>query len=124
MFPKFILSGLALQNKRTMSSNLFRYRCPCCTLLLFTMVTVFACFVTGQPDKEKKRSNPVISFLRSQRLKSKALFGVSYYSVSPHILLFEPRCEKTGLRGFRPGATQTRLYKHTRWIGARFFFYL
>ena len=22
---------------------------------------------------------------------------------------FEPRCEKTGLRGFRPGPTQTRL---------------
>ena len=25
---------------------------------------------------------------------------------------FEPRCEKTGLRGFRPGPTQTRLYNH------------
>ena len=24
----------------------------------------------------------------------------------------EPRSEKTGLRGFRPGPTQTRLYKH------------
>ena len=23
--------------------------------------------------------------------------------------LYEPRCEKTGLRGFRPGPTQTRL---------------
>ena len=26
-------------------------------------------------------------------------------------LLFEPRREKTGLRGFRPGPTQTGLYK-------------
>ena len=33
-----------------------------------------------------------------------------------HICLFinEPRCEKTGLRGFRPGLTQTGLYSHTR----------
>ena len=30
-------------------------------------------------------------------------------SVSSHWLLFEPRCEKTGLLGFRPGPTQTRL---------------
>ena len=25
---------------------------------------------------------------------------------------YEPRREKTGLRGFRPGPTQTRLYSH------------
>ena len=25
----------------------------------------------------------------------------------------EPRCEKTGLRGFRPGPTQTGLYNYT-----------
>ena len=28
---------------------------------------------------------------------------------------FEPRCEKTGLQGFRPGPTQTGLYSHRRW---------
>ena len=28
----------------------------------------------------------------------------------------EPRSEKTGLRGFRPGLTQTRLYSHRRWL--------
>ena len=27
-----------------------------------------------------------------------------------------PRCEKTGLQGFRPGPTQTGLYSHRRWI--------
>ena len=27
-------------------------------------------------------------------------------------LVFEPRSEKTGLRGFRPGPTQTELYSH------------
>ena len=31
---------------------------------------------------------------------------------------FEPRCEKTGLRGFRPGPTQTGLYSHRRWLEA------
>ena len=31
---------------------------------------------------------------------------------------YEPRCEKTGLRGFRPGPTQTRLYNHRRWLEA------
>ena len=34
------------------------------------------------------------------------------------LLSFEPRCEKTGLRGFRPGPTQTRLYSYTRWLEA------
>ena len=33
-------------------------------------------------------------------------------------LLFEPRHEKTGLWGFRPGATQTGLYSHRRWLEA------
>ena len=30
--------------------------------------------------------------------------------------LIEPRSEETGLRGFRPGPTQTGLYSHTRWL--------
>ena len=30
-------------------------------------------------------------------------------------VLNELRCEKTGLRGFRPGLTQTGLYNHRRW---------
>ena len=29
--------------------------------------------------------------------------------------LNEPRCEKTGLWGFRLGLTQTRLYSYRRW---------
>ena len=31
---------------------------------------------------------------------------------------FEPRSEKTGLRGFRPGPIQTGLYSHRRWLEA------
>ena len=30
----------------------------------------------------------------------------------------EPRCEKTGLWGFRSGPTQTGLYNHRRWLDA------
>ena len=33
-------------------------------------------------------------------------------------LKFEPRSEKTGLRGFQPGPTQTGLYSHLRWLEA------
>ena len=32
--------------------------------------------------------------------------------------IFEPRCEKTGLRGFRPGPTQTGLCSHRKWLEA------
>ena len=44
-----------------------------------------------------------------------------FFRVSAHILMYfinEPRCEKTGLRGFRPGPTQTGLYCHRRWLEA------
>ena len=33
-------------------------------------------------------------------------------------VIIEPRCEKTGLRGFRLGPTQTGLYSHRRWLEA------
>ena len=42
-------------------------------------------------------------------------------NVDPVHTTFEPRCEKTGLRGFRPGPTQTELCSHRRWIEARNF---
>ena len=32
--------------------------------------------------------------------------------------IYEPRSEKTGLRGFRPGPTQTGLCNHRRWLEA------
>ena len=32
--------------------------------------------------------------------------------------LIEPRHEKTGLRGVRPGLTQTGLYSYRRWLEA------
>ena len=32
--------------------------------------------------------------------------------------VLEPLCEKTGLRDFRPGPTQTVLYNHRIWLEA------
>ena len=37
-----------------------------------------------------------------------------YLEVGIGTTIFEPRHEKTGLRGFRPGPTQTELYSHRR----------
>ena len=34
------------------------------------------------------------------------------------MISFEPRSEKTGLRGSRPGPTQTGLCSHRRWLEA------
>ena len=34
------------------------------------------------------------------------------------MFVYEPRSEKTGLRGFRPGPTQIRLYSYRRWLEA------
>ena len=36
---------------------------------------------------------------------------------------YEPRCEKTCLRGFRLGPTQTGLYSHRRWLEVWHFVY-
>ena len=49
-----------------------------------------------------------------------------FYSLDPTEVLqvgfrlssYEPRSEKTGHRGFRPGPTQTGLYSHRRWLEA------
>ena len=45
--------------------------------------------------------------------------GLHCLPMPPYFLcqtLYEPRSEKTGLWGFRPGQTQTRLYSHRRWL--------
>ena len=41
---------------------------------------------------------------------------VHYMSLTEVIV--EPRCEKTGLHGFRPGPTQTGLCSHRIWLEA------
>ena len=37
---------------------------------------------------------------------------------SMYRILYEPRPEQTGLRGFRLGPIQTGLYSHRRWLEA------
>ena len=44
-------------------------------------------------------------------------FSIAHFHNLPRIL-YEPRAEKTGLRGFRPGPTQTGLYCHIIWLEA------
>ena len=40
------------------------------------------------------------------------------YIVLFSAVIFEPRCEKSGLRDFRPGPTKSGLYSHRRWLEA------
>ena len=47
-----------------------------------------------------------------------SLIATLYAITHLKALVYEPHCEKTGLRGFRPGPTQTRRYNHTRWLEA------
>ena len=46
--------------------------------------------------------------------------GIHVYHKIPTYsdMINEPRCEKTGLLGFRPGSTQIGLYSHRRWLEA------
>ena len=46
------------------------------------------------------------------------ILGYSILIFSDQSLLFEPRSEKNGLRGFRPGPTQTGLCSHKRKLEA------
>ena len=47
------------------------------------------------------------------------MFCFCQFNCSPcYCFINEPRCEKTGLRGFQLGPTQTGLYNHRRWLEA------
>ena len=58
----------------------------------------------------------VFSTGTSSQISVRNPFAVS--KASECCILFEPRCDKTGLRGFRPGPTQTGLYSYTGWLEA------
>ena len=49
--------------------------------------------------------------------KTYVLFPYMLFAIC-ELALTEPRCEKTGLRGFQPGRTQTGLYSHRIWLEA------
>ena len=52
----------------------------------------------------------------STRIASKSRFDLLCFRSCTHSIMIEPRSEKTGLRGFRPGPTQPGLYSHRRWL--------
>ena len=82
--------------------------------------------VTHKPGRTAIRVARGLKFRRdcsSCRAKTKALISCAV-DLGPLICgfvfayIYESRCEKTGLRGFRPGPTQTRLYSQRRWLEA------
>ena len=68
--------------------------------------------------KEDIMNSPKICVFRVSDQVRHQPINTDTETVSWLALLYEPRCEKTGLRGFRPGPTQTRLYSHRRWLEA------
>ena len=59
-----------------------------------------------------------VLFLNDMKQYLNYLFSsvIDNFQVSKTGINLEPRCEKTGLWGFRPGRTQTGLYSHIRWL--------
>ena len=47
---------------------------------------------------------------------------LSIFTKCQLLFIFEPGREKTGLRGFRPGPTQTGPYSHRRWLELEIFY--
>ena len=47
-----------------------------------------------------------------------AHYGLLFAPLTASSCKIEPRCEKTGLCGFRPGPTQTGLCNHRTWLEA------
>ena len=43
---------------------------------------------------------------------------LTFFCKDIHLIIYQPRCEKTGLRDFRPGPTQTGHYSYRRWLEA------
>ena len=60
-------------------------------------------------------SYPPSSYRQEHLLKER---NDEQHDQKEHEGTYEPRSEKTGLRGFRPGPTQTGLYSHRRWLEA------
>ena len=51
---------------------------------------------------------------KSMNIPLNELLELYFHLVKLEQELYEPRCEKTSLRGFRPGPTLTGLYSHRR----------
>ena len=59
----------------------------------------------------------IISMMQGKEVIAFASFPIVLcFSETQSCLTYEPGCEKTGLRGFRSGPTQTGLYSRRRWL--------
>ena len=65
-------------------------------------------------------SDSVGAFVWINMVSNKAFTAevLNFLDILNACFIYEPCCEKTSLRGFRPGPTQTRLYNHSRWLEA------
>ena len=72
-----------------------------------------------QRTDERRLDGYTISILANNEKNEKK--GYSYNLImlknTPYYI-YEPRIEKTSIRGFRPGPTLTGLYIHNRWLEA------
>ena len=67
-------------------------------------------------DQTGQMSMPIGVFTERKAQKSLVLSHIGSSIITTDE--YEPRCMKTGPRGFRQGPTQTGLYSHRRWIEA------
>ena len=72
--------------------------------------------MTRLKERKKELENKVISLERDNMNLENQTRSLENKVSSQGLFMwtYEPRCEKTGLWGFRPGPTQTRLYNHRR----------
>ena len=88
-----------------------------------TSPTFQECTIKFSPSSRAKKRSTVIVF-ESFHIYDCGTYLLVQQSPSEFFdrelstLVSELLCEKTGLRGFRPGQTQTRLYSHRRWLEA------
>ena len=83
---------------------------PTSELLVFTFIVPGLCLLSHLLVKYDKCA----LYIRRSILTILTSLGIVIHFVC--IEKYEPRYEKIGLRGFRPGPTQTRLYSHRRWL--------
>ena len=93
----------------------FRGNNRCLKENMSTVSTIIIALTIGLSSMDNRRS--LLDNNRCQKHGSTSIFVLSVTCYWCKILN-EPRCEETGLRGFRPGPTQTWLYSHRRWLEA------
>ena len=78
-------------------------------------------WLAGTSDTVQKSLTSEVVFSKGEVTVYSVVFENISHSVSGCVKYsrqYENHCEKTGLRGFRPGPTQTGLCSHTRWLEA------